>query len=67
MVLKSLVSSAFNHLTWLAAQESFIAFSHCEGFKSYKMAVVHHPSYYPDLSPWDFLFPKMKLKLLLNC
>jgi hypothetical protein len=25
MVLETLVSSAFNHLTWLAAQESFIA------------------------------------------
>jgi hypothetical protein len=28
------------------------------------MAVIPHPSYYPDLGPRDFfLFPKMKLKL----
>jgi hypothetical protein len=35
MVLKMLVSSAFNHLTWLAARESFIAFSGFESFRSY--------------------------------
>jgi hypothetical protein len=28
------------------------------------MAVIPHPSYFPDLAPCDFfLFPKMKLKL----
>jgi hypothetical protein len=30
----------------------------------YKMAVIPHPPYSPDLAPCDFfLFPKMKLKL----
>jgi hypothetical protein len=30
----------------------------------YKMAVIPHPLYSPDLAPCDFfLFPKMKLKL----
>jgi hypothetical protein len=30
----------------------------------YKMAVIPHPTYSPDLAPCDlFLFPKMKLKL----
>jgi hypothetical protein len=29
-----------------------------------KTAVIHYPSYSPDLAPCDFfLFPKMKLKL----
>jgi histone-lysine N-methyltransferase SETMAR len=27
------------------------------------MAVIPHPPYSPDLTPCDFLFPKMKLKL----
>jgi hypothetical protein len=28
------------------------------------MTVVPHPSYSPDLAPWDFfLFPKIKIKL----
>jgi transposase len=29
----------------------------------YKTAGIPHPSYFPDLAPCDFLFPKMKLKL----
>jgi hypothetical protein len=30
----------------------------------YKMAVIPHPPYSPDLAPCDFfLFPKMKLKV----
>jgi hypothetical protein len=30
----------------------------------YKMAIIPHPPYYPDLTPfYFFLFPKVKLKL----
>jgi hypothetical protein len=27
------------------------------------MAVKAHPPYSPDVEPWNFIFPKMKLKL----
>jgi histone-lysine N-methyltransferase SETMAR len=31
----------------------------------YKMAIIPHPPYFPDLAPCDFfLFPKVKLKLI---
>jgi hypothetical protein len=42
MDLEELVSSAFNHLTWLAAQESFIAFSRLESFKSYNLHILQN-------------------------
>jgi hypothetical protein len=38
--VETLVTSAFNHLTRLVAQESFIAFSLRESFKSYVTQIV---------------------------
>jgi hypothetical protein len=53
--------------TWLLHHDS--APSHSSVFTQqllakYKMAVIPHPPYYPDLAPCGFfLFPKMKIKL----
>jgi hypothetical protein len=45
MVLETLVSPAFNHLTRLAARESFIAISRREIFKSYYNILICSPNF----------------------